>query len=83
MVMYSGSEVMFGVVALVGGEVPVEFRLSHRIVQVGGDGGSVGASAQTGDHLGGKEHALTQGGLAVAAVAQQGDVADILRSVHK
>ena len=51
------------------------------VVKVG-DGGAVGALAQTGDRLGVEEHALAEGGFAVAAVTQQGDVADILRSVH-
>ena len=46
------------------------------------NGRAVGALAETGDRFGHIKHALAQGGLAVAAVAQQSKVADILRSVH-
>ena len=47
-----------------------------------GNGGAVGALAETGDGLGQEEHAFTQGGLAVAAVTQKSNIADVLRSVH-
>ena len=50
------------------------------VVKVG-NGRAVGAFAETGDRLGGEQHALAQGGLAVAAVSQQADVADVVGSI--
>ena len=42
---------------------------------------AVGTLAKTRDGLGGKEHALAQRGLAVAAVTQQADVANVIGSI--
>ena len=50
------------------------------VVEVG-NGRAVRALAQTGDRLGRKEHALAQRGLAVAAVTQQADVANVIGSI--
>ena len=46
------------------------------------DGGAVGTLAETGDRLRQEEHTLAQGGFTVAAVTEQRDIADVLRSVH-
>ena len=50
------------------------------VVEVG-NGRAVRALAQTGDRFGRKEHALAQRGLAVAAVTQQADVANVIGSI--
>ena len=47
-----------------------------------GNSGAVGTLAETGDCLGEEEHAFAQSGLTVATMAEQGDVADIIRSIH-
>ena len=46
-------------------------------------GVSVRALAQTVNGLGQKQHALGQGGLSVATVAQQANITNVLSSVHK
>ena len=43
--------------------------------------GAIGTLAQTGDRLGGEQHALAQSGFAVAAVAKQADVANVIGSI--
>ena len=43
--------------------------------------GAIGALAQTGDRLGGEQHTLAQSGFAVAAVAKQADVANVIGSI--
>ena len=43
--------------------------------------GAVGTLAKAGDRLGGEQHALAQSGFAVAAVAKQADVANVIGSI--
>ena len=47
-----------------------------------GDVVTIGTLAEAGDRLRQEEHALAQGGFAIAAVTEQRDIADVLRSVH-
>ena len=42
---------------------------------------AVGTLAKAGDRLGGEQHALAQSGFAVAAVAKQADVANVIGSI--
>ena len=43
--------------------------------------GAISTLAQTGDRLGGEQHTLAQSGFAVAAVAKQADVANVIGSI--
>ena len=43
--------------------------------------GAIGTLAQTGDRLGGEQHALAKSGFAVAAMAKQADVANVIGSI--
>ena len=52
------------------------------VIEVG-DCGTVSALAETGDRLGVEQHALAQSRLAVAAMTQQGNITNVLGSVHK